>query len=125
MGSGTLTGWVNRPKPYYTALLEDGRYGDTWTEVLSQQWHWQLPQNGKNHIGEDNIVLNLSGEYEDLESLKYRGTVGVSKRNQFSKKYLDRNFHTTTKKLFLKARPLGFGGFCPICRYRSFNRILI
>jgi len=107
MGSGTLTGWVNRAKPYYTALLEDGRYGDTWIGSASQN-ALAAAQNGKNHIGEDNIVLNLSGEYEILEGFKYRGTVGVSKRNQFQKIFRPEIF-TYDPKTF-EARPLGFGG---------------
>jgi len=72
MGSGTLIRWVNRAKPLFTPLFSKMvimviHGSEVLLKCIGSCPEWE------NHIGEDNIVLNLSGEYEVLDrAFKYR-----------------------------------------------------
>lgn len=107
VGSGTLTGWVNRAKPYYTPYLEDGRYGGTWIGNASQN-SLAGALEGKNHIGEDNVVLNMSAVYEFFPGFKYKGTAGVSKRHELQKIFRPEIYVYNPKTL--EGNVQGFGG---------------
>jgi TonB-linked SusC/RagA family outer membrane protein len=84
VGSGALSGWVNRALPYYGTKLEDGKYASTWVGSSSQN-SIAAYELGNNNTDEDNFAMNLSAVVEIIDGLKYTGTVGFVKRHSFQK----------------------------------------
>jgi TonB-linked SusC/RagA family outer membrane protein len=84
-GDGTVIGWVDRALPMQSPRLADGSYSYPWIGFPSNTQPLAGALEGKNNTGYDNLLVNLSGEYEFIKGLKLKSTVGVETYNSLQK----------------------------------------
>ena len=84
-GSSTVIGWINRASPMQNPRLADGSYGFPWLAFPSATQALAGALEGKNNTSWDNLMVNLSGEYEFIEGLKLKSTVGVRTSHSLQK----------------------------------------
>ncbi|MBJ6367189.1 SusC/RagA family TonB-linked outer membrane protein [Snuella sedimenti] len=77
-GAGTVIGWIERATPMQSPRLEDGSYAFPWVGFPNATHALAGALEGKNNNAWDNLLANLSGEYELFDGLKIKGTVGVN-----------------------------------------------
>ena len=84
-GSGTVIGWIERALPIQAPYTEDGKYSYTSLYFVNSTHPIAGSEEGKNRTAWDNLLANLSGEYEIIDDLKLKGTVGVRSYHSLQK----------------------------------------
>ncbi len=84
-GSGTVIGWIERATPMQSPRLADGRYGYPWIGFPNATQPLAGALEGKNNTSWDNLLVNISGEYEIIEDLKLKSSVGVRTSHSLQK----------------------------------------
>lgn len=77
-GAGTVIGWIERATPMQSPLLEDGSYAFPWIGFPNATHALAGALEGKNRNAWDNMLANLSAEYELIEGLKLQSTVAAN-----------------------------------------------
>ena len=84
-GSGTVIGWIERALPIQAPYTEDGKYAYSSIYFANNTHPIAGALEGQNNTSWDNLLANLSGEYEIVSGLKLKGTVGVRNYHMLQK----------------------------------------
>lgn len=106
--ASTVIGWSERASPMHTPFIEDGRYGFPWIGFPNAGHPLAGALEGTNNLALDNLLVNLTGEYELVQGLKLRSTIGVQTTQTLQKVF--RPSIDLVNPRTLAVTPLGVGG---------------
>ncbi|MCK0158252.1 TonB-dependent receptor [Cellulophaga sp. F20128] len=107
-GAGAVIGWVERATPMQSPRLEDGSYAYPWIGFPNATHALAGALEGKNRNAWDNLLINLSGEYELIQDLKLKSSIGINTYHNLHKVFRPQIDLINPKTLV--ASNLGVGG---------------
>ncbi|UJH92669.1 hypothetical protein LZ575_09480 [Antarcticibacterium sp. 1MA-6-2] len=107
VGASTVIGWIDRAVPTWAPYLEDGRYASTWLGFLNNTHPLAGVKEGKNNTEWDNLLANISAEYEILNGLKLKGTAAVKSYHMLKKVFRPEVFLINPKTQSATAQNVG------------------
>ncbi|MEE9361703.1 MAG: TonB-dependent receptor [Cellulophaga sp.] len=107
-GAGAVIGWIERATPMQSPRLEDGSYGFPWIGFPNATQPLAGALEGENKNSWDNLLVNLSGEYELIEDLKIKSSIGINTSHNLHKIFRPQIDLINPKTLV--ASDLGVGG---------------